>query len=314
MDASETTGDQGAQAFLTAFLQVAKDENAVIPPALQQFLPDPDREDMKNQQKLLNRMGTIKQKIQGKEKALAKDEIQWKKWLEEVKQVVETQKQQHEDTQEKLQKELKQLQQEEESLRNQKASEVMEISEDESAEPKVEDLLSSLLSKHPKQEEPKNANPDEDLQSHMNNKMQEMQAKLQEDFALRLRAAEEAMERRYASQLQKQMQTVAPVAAPWTAIKQPEVINLLEEKQELVTTGVNAIKKKGADQRYGAERSKLKTEASPYRKDQGEPSTMEERLRRSHGVVPSEKGWKPRWKSTGLCVFLKVGPCGMKAT
>ena len=36
-----------------------------------------------------------------------------------------------------------------------------------------------------------------------------------------------------------------------------------------MTTGVNAIEKKGADQRYGAERSKLKTEAEnlqPWKK------------------------------------------------
>ena len=54
--------------------------------------------------------------------------------------------------------------------------------------------------------------------------------------------------------------------------------------------GANATEKKGTDPKYGAERLKLKTEASPYRKEQGEPPTMEERLRRSHGMTPAEKG------------------------
>ena len=276
----ETTEDQGAQAFMDAFVQLMKDGKTPIPDTLQQYLPDPEREDLKTQQKLLNRMRAVKQKIQGKEKALAKDECQW---LEEVRQTVETQKQQHEETQDKLKKELQQLQEEEATLRATKPTEVMEVSEEETQPPGVEDMLDKLIAKPKTPVDPKPAVAEEDVQQQMQQKLQEMQEQLQADFQHRLQAAQAAMEQRYVLQMQK----LTPVAN-WTAIKSPEIISLLDEGkgQEIPDE-----EKKGGDQQYGADRPRTKTEVSPYRKDSTTKTrSMEDRLRSTHGSGPPENG------------------------
>lgn len=265
---SEAVEDQGAQAFMTAFLKVYQEGGTPIPDALQHFLPDQEREEMKSQQKMLNRMRNVKQKISNKEKAIVKDEVQWKTWLEEVRQVIEKQKQQHEETQERLHQELKSLQLEEEKLRSQKVTDVMEVSEDESMEtkPAVEDM-DSLLGKAKAKEEPQ-ANPtEEDLQQQMNQKLQDMQLKLQQDFQQKLRLAEEMMAHRYQAQLQKHTQ-------------EPQVISLLDELD-----GQDA---EAGAAGYGANRPKTKSESSPYRKEVAK--SMAEKLKQSHGMVPTGNG------------------------
>lgn len=253
---------------MTAFLKVYQEGGTPIPDALQHFLPDQEREEMKSQQKMLNRMRNVKQKISNKEKAIVKDEVQWKTWLEEVRQVIEKQKQQHEETQERLHQELKSLQLEEEKLRSQKVTDVMEVSEDESMEtkPAVEDM-DSLLGKAKAKEEPQ-ANPtEEDLQQQMNQKLQDMQLKLQQDFQQKLRLAEEMMAHRYQAQLQKHTQ-------------EPQVISLLDELD-----GQDA---EAGAAGYGANRPKTKSESSPYRKEVAK--SMAEKLKQSHGMVPTGNG------------------------
>lgn len=268
---TEVVEDQGAQAFMTAFLKVMQEGNATVPPALQPFLPDQEREEMKSQQKLLNRMRSVKQKIQGKEKAISKDDAQWKKWLEEVRQVIQAQKKEHEENQERLQKELQDLRAEEEKLRAMKPSDGMDLVEDEEKKEDVEEALSALLQPDQPKEEPKASSTEEELQQQMNQRLLDMQSKLQEEFQQKLQLAENAMAQRYQDQLQQQ-------AASWRAQQASHVINLEEEIGDAtVPIAVG----------YGAHRPRNSQVSSPYRKEEEAKTEkaegMEERLQRTHG-------------------------------
>ena len=275
--------DQGAQAFMQAFLRVVQDGKAQIPEALQPYLPDPEREDLKSQQKMLNKIRNNRQKIQAKEKALARDEFQWKQWLEEVRSVIENQKRQHLENQEKLQKELKDLLQEQDKLRKMKEQDAMEVSEDEHAgeEENVENYVDKLLSSAAPKEDPKQLpDPGQVEQQALQTKFQEMQDHLNQDFQWRLQQAQAEMEARFQKQLLQEkarMQKTQGVTPTST-----EVIQVEDEPQD--PNGVVEVPVVN----YGAERTKTKTEVSPYRQTKvdaaGKAKTMSERLKQSHGL------------------------------
>ena len=131
--------------------------------------------------------------------------------------------------------------------------------------------------------DPKPVVAEEDVQQQMQQKLQEMQEQLQADFQHRLQAAQAAMEQRYVLQMQK----ITPVAG-WTAIKSPEIINLLDEGKGQENPDEE---KKGGDPQYGADRPRTKTEVSPYRKEStAKTRSMEDRLRSTHGSGPPENG------------------------
>ena len=280
--------DQGAQAFMNAFMKIVQDGKTEVPEVLQPFMPDPEREGLRSQQRKLNKLRSVKQKIQSKEKALGRDEQQWRKWLEEVKIVIEQQHAQHQETQERLARELQELHLEEENLKKEKDHEQMEISDEdtESREEKVVSLVDSLMAAPTKPAKTNRASPpvtSADAQDMLQVKVEEMQAKLQADFQQRLKVAESALEQRYAMKSQQEIEQIrstmmaAPVVKPTS-----QVVDLVNDLDALdgATMG---------NQNYGADRRKTKTENSPYRKD-GEgktplvsAETMEQKLSRSHG-------------------------------
>lgn len=271
---SSTSEDQGAQAFLDAFRKVVQDGRTEVPEVLQPFWPDPEREDLKSQQKKLNRLRSIKSKIQGKERAQAKDEQQWYKWLDEVKLLIEAQKTQHEETQTRLAKEIQELKIEEEKLKQQKDQECMEVSEEETKEDKVHGLLDELMAPRDKNvvEKPKMhaATQEQDMEQ----KFLAMQAQLQLEFQQKMHAAQQDMEQRYQQQIQEDRQQLKKVLENQNTV---QVINIEDELDGL--DGVEP-KQKG----YGAERGRPKSAVSPYRKEAEVPAkTMQERLQQSHG-------------------------------
>ena len=253
--------DQGAQAFMSAFLKVMQDGHTPVPEALKPFLPDQEREELKQQQKLLNKVRSIKQKIAAKEKAITKDDNQWTQWLEEVKSVIETQKKQHEENQEKLQSELKELLAEQEKLRNMKDMEMDPQDDGPEVEPiKVEDYVEHLLAKQSTvaaEADKKVMVTEEEAQRVLQQRVQEMQNQLQSDFQQRLQQAQLDMEQRLAAQVQQEKITMQQ--ALLQAHNNNAVIQIDDDK--LDPKGVP----KQPEQGYGAERVRSRTEASPYR-------------------------------------------------
>ena len=277
---SSTSEDQGAQAFLDAFRKVVQEGRAEVPEVLQPFLPDPEREDLKSQQKKLNRLRSIKSKIQGKERAQAKDEQQWYKWLDEVKSLIEAQKTQHEETQTRLAKEINELKVEEEKLKQQKDQECMEVSEEETKEEQVQGLLDELTAPRDKNvvEKPKMhaVQQEQDIEQ----KLLAMQAQLQLDFQQKMHAAQQDMEQRYRQQLQEDRQQLQQALANQNTT---QVINLVDELDGLDGISDPTKQKDAAQKGYGAERGRSKTALSPYRKEEVPAQTMQERLQQSHG-------------------------------
>lgn len=266
-------GGQGAQAFMDAFMKIVQDHKTEVPEALQSFMPDPEREDMKIQQKRLNRLRTIKQKVLGKEKALAKDEQQWYKWLDEVKNVIGAQKTQHEETQERLKKEIEELKAEEEKIKKEKNGNDMEMSEEEMKEESVEDMLDELRGQS-------KVEPQAGSQQDMEKKIQEMQVQLQENFENRLMAAQQEMAKRYEQQLENDRKQLQQALAAMPGA--PTVVVDLENELDGLDGMVDP---QNVPNGYGASRVKTKSEASPYRKTEPRKgqTSMQDRLQKSHG-------------------------------
>ena len=286
--------DQGAQAFVNAFMKIVQEGKTEVPEVLQPFLPDPEREDLRSQQRKLNKLRSVKQKIQSKEKALGRDQQQWRKWLEEVKTVIEQQQAQHQETQERLSRELQELHLEEENLKKEKDQEQMEISDEETEvrEERVVSLVDSLIAAPMKPAKTSRASPpvtSADAQDMLQAKMEEMQAQLQADFQQKLKVAESALEQRYAMRSQQEIEQIRSTMMSAVGVKTaPQVVDLVNDLDALDGAPIG-------NQNYGANRRKTKTENSPYRKDAEEQpplvsaETMEQKLSRSHGEAAPVK-------------------------
>ena len=277
--------DQGAQAFMNAFLKVVQESGGQVPEALQSFVPDQEREDLRKEQKLLNKIRNNRQKVQSKEKAIARDENQWKQWLEEVKATVSTQRQQHLDNQEKLKKELKDLMQEQERLRRIKETDGMEISEGEKiAEAEdVEEYLEQMIHGTTKEDKHKKLTPtvvEEDTEQVMQKKVQEMQEKLSQEFQAKLHQAQQAMEQQFNKRVLEEKQ------------KMKQRMQQKSNENQVITVedgleGLDGVTEAAAmEVGYGAERQRHRPDSGPYSPSTGDKKsqTMGERLGRTHGI------------------------------
>ena len=206
LEAQATSGeDQGAQAFMTAFMTMMQDNDAKIPDALKAFMPDPERESMKLQQKRLNKLRSLKQKIQNKEKAISRDEAQWHRWILDVKEAIQTQKQQHEENQDKLQRELQELRDEEFALKQQQEKEEDTfMDEDDAKDEEVETFFAQLQANNRKT----SATPAVDqvaTEEVVQDKLKAMQDKLQADFHAKMMQARGELETQYQLRLQHEL-------------------------------------------------------------------------------------------------------------
>lgn len=119
--------DGGEQEFVKELLSATQALGRPLPEKLKGLLPNVDREEIKEQQKKLNKLRNVRNRIETKERALKQDEVQWDKWLREMRESIIAQKQKHEETQERLEKELMQLRRDEEDLKNGKEEEEPEM-------------------------------------------------------------------------------------------------------------------------------------------------------------------------------------------
>lgn len=133
--------DGGVQEFVKEILSASQALGRPLPEKLKGLLPNVDREEIKEQQKKLNKLRNVRNRIESKERALKQDEAQWDKWLREMRESIIAQKQKHEETQERLEKELMQLRRDEEELKNGKEEEEpeMELVQD------PEELIATML-------------------------------------------------------------------------------------------------------------------------------------------------------------------------
>ena len=284
LEAQATSGeDQGAQAFMTAFMTMMQDNDAKIPDALKAFMPDPERESMKLQQKRLNKLRSLKQKIQNKEKAISRDEAQWHRWILDVKEAIQTQKQQHEENQDKLQRELQELRDEELALKQQQEKEEDTfMDEDDAKDEEVETFFAQLQANNRKT----SATPAVDqvaTEEVIQDKLKAMQDKLQADFHAKMMQARGELETQYQLRLQHELAQ--------RSVQVDDEVEILK-----VMPGVGQVLPEALPEGegYGAaakarSRSRTKAEASPYHALNMEVKSLEQKLQRSHGKTPG--GW-----------------------
>ena len=142
-----TPQDGGMQEFFKEFAQVARQMNQPLPDRLKQFLPNTDREEIKTQQRKLNRLRNLRNRIESKQKAIKNDNASWESWLKEIKESIVQQRKQHEDNQERLETELKALMKEEEDLKNGNEEEEDMQEEEEDPEMMVDELMTKRTAK-----------------------------------------------------------------------------------------------------------------------------------------------------------------------
>ena len=116
--AGSTQLDAGVQDFFKEFMEAAKSIGQPIPEKLKSMMPNTDREEIKSQQRRLNKLRSLRNRIEAKERSLKQDETQWDAWLKEIKESIHAQKKKHEEAQERMELELQNLRKEEEDLKN----------------------------------------------------------------------------------------------------------------------------------------------------------------------------------------------------
>ena len=100
------------------FVEFLKEAKVEIPEKFKNHLPDSTKEDIKLQQKRLNRHRTVVNRIESKKVALEKDKEKWTAWLTSIKEEITAQRKKHMETQQQLEKDIAALEEEEQKLRN----------------------------------------------------------------------------------------------------------------------------------------------------------------------------------------------------
>ena len=223
-----TQQDGNIQEFFKEFAAMAKTMNHPLPEKLKNLIPNTDREEIKEQQKKLNKLRNLRNRIESKEKSLKTDEIKWENWLKEIKDSVIKQRKVHEDNQEKLQAELTQLRKEEEEL---KKGNVDLTEEPEEEEPEsVEMMIDTLLGEEKKPQDkkkPKEENEDNsgfDLKTILT-----MQKNMEEQYQRRLMQERENMNQEFHFMLQQAMEQKMPPGI--------EVVDLQKEDAKMEASG-----------------------------------------------------------------------------
>ena len=100
------------------FLEYLKESKVEIPEKLKKHIPDSTKEEMKSQQRRLNRHRTVVNRIENKRKAWEKDKERRTIWLTSIRDEINAQKKKHHEAQKQMGKELEELIEEERKLRN----------------------------------------------------------------------------------------------------------------------------------------------------------------------------------------------------
>jgi len=278
LEAQATSGeDQGAQAFMSAFVTMMKDNDAKIPDALKAYMPDPERESMKLQQKRLNKLRSLKQKIQNKEKAITRDEAQWHRWILDVKEAIQTQKQQHEENQDKLQRELQDLRDEELALKQQHEKEEDAFMDEEDTKDEEVELFFAQLQADNRKTPSTPAVNQTATEEAMQNKFKAMQDKLQADFHAKMMQARGELEQQYQLRLQHELAQRAQAADD-----EVEIVKVMPGVGQFIPEAPLDVDEYGK----ARSRSRTKSEASPYHALNMEVKSLERKLQRSHGKTP----------------------------
>lgn len=240
--ASSSQQQSAAQDFMQEFISMAKEQNLSLPPNLQKFLPSSEmetRQTLKDQQKRLNKHRNVLTKINNKERALEKDEEKWNSWLKELRDMISKEKNKHDETQQRLKKELEDLRKEEEQIRNQKDEE--EVPEEDEHQEKDPLQSLDLMADATPNDAQKKINEDAVLEQ----KMKEMQQRLEREYAQKLRQQKKIME-------QQCMNLLAQGRVQ-------EVVNV-EDDEEMA----DGTSKRPGSGNYGAQKARARTDLSPY--------------------------------------------------
>lgn len=214
---SSTSNNAGQQEalFFKEFVNFVKETKCELPENLQKFLPNEDKENLREQQKKLNKQRNLHAKINNKQKALEQDKEKWTSWIASVKEEVQLQKGKHEESQKKLSKELEDLQEELRRVNNNE-EEPIEITEDQD----IEEILDTMTSKAEEEETSK--------------KLEEMQAEMEQRYQLQIEEERKRMQQHFSEQfIQLARANMDPyMPTEMTAMASEETV----EQQE-VTTG-----------------------------------------------------------------------------
>ncbi len=197
--AGSTQPDGNMQALFKEFAEIAKVMNHPLQEKLKALVPNNDRMEIKDQQRRLNRMRNLRNRIESKEKAIKTDETRWEHWLKEIKDSIVSQRKEHEDTQSKMKEELKQLQKEEEELKN-GTEEIQVESEGESEDPEL--MIDQWLKEEKKNTEKKPAQTLE-LSTAM-----EMEKNMEAKYQQRLEQERAVMQREMHLMMQQAMKSL----------------------------------------------------------------------------------------------------------
>ncbi len=264
--AAAAGGDTQARAFMEAFMAYAKEKEEELPAGLQSFFQPNAKDQIKSQQKKLNRQRNLLQKIDAKKRAIQRDQDQWIKWTTEMKEHIACQKQRRQEQEDKLKKELQELEKEEEIFRNQKDVEDTEVV---SIQGEEEEDLEIMMDGVAEDAAVKKDIKSKDLETAMEKKQRELEEQYQQRYA----EACAQMEQQY------QAQVLSMFTAPLAPMKG-------EGAAPTGTTAVGKAPMIGPFQR--APKEKLQT--SPYSRntDPARPNQMQEKLEASHGQRDGE--------------------------
>ena len=223
---SSSDGSQqaGMQEFFKEFMAMSKELGQPLPERLRKLVPNTDGEELKEQQKRLNRLRTLRNRIEGKEKAIKQDEIQWEKWLKDIKESIVSQRQKHEEAQTRLAEELTQLRKEEEDLKNNREEEKEDFEVDEEMDPEA--MVDGLLAKEDQQKIREKHTKAEDA-------LEVMQKNMEAQYQQRM------MQERAQMSLEFQRMLQQALATQHAAQKPPEYVDL-EVQDAAMGTGQKA--------------------------------------------------------------------------
>ena len=168
------------------FMEFLKEAKVEIPEKFKKHLPDSTKEDIKLQQKRLNRHRTVVNRIENKKVALEKDKEKWTAWLTSIKEEITAQRKKHMETQQQLEKDI--AAEEEQKLRN---PEEPQLDDYPMMEEDVDGLVEALASgEEPKDQETRfvleNADALKMMQQNMerryNQKLEEEKMRLQQSM------------------------------------------------------------------------------------------------------------------------------------
>ena len=185
---SDQQQDNDSKLLIRNFMEYLKEAKVELPEKIKKHLPDQTgstKDDIRSQQKRLNRHRTVVNKIENKRKALEKDKEKWVAWLASIKEEVATQKKKHMDAQKQLEQEIEELVLEEKKLSCQEECEEEYPMEEENLEDMLDGLMKEDLNppgaKSPKQLAAAATDQENALRMMQYNMEMAYQAKLEEE-------------------------------------------------------------------------------------------------------------------------------------